>query len=105
MSSLIFFAATWIHIRVWALKKVLINIFSYHISAQNIFFLDPTPYDISLQLKITVSILHKSIAGRYRPVRIADGPITGRYTLRKTRLFKYIENFTTNNGNFSDKKF
>ena len=26
-----------------------------------------------------VSILHKSIAGRYRPVRVADGPITGRY--------------------------
>ena len=25
-----------------------------------------------------VSILHKSIAGRYRPVRIADGPITAR---------------------------
>ena len=23
-----------------------------------------------------VSILHKSIAGRYRPVRVADGPIT-----------------------------
>ena len=25
------------------------------------------------------SILHKSIAGRYRPVRVADGPITARY--------------------------
>ena len=25
-----------------------------------------------------VSILHKSIAGRYRPVRAADGPITAR---------------------------
>ena len=25
-----------------------------------------------------VSILHKSIAGRYRPVRVADGPITVR---------------------------
>ena len=24
-------------------------------------------------------ILHKSIAGRYRPVRVADGPITARY--------------------------
>ena len=24
------------------------------------------------------SILHKSIAGRYRPVRVADGPITAR---------------------------
>ena len=25
-----------------------------------------------------VSILHKSIAGRYLPVRVADGPITAR---------------------------
>ena len=27
---------------------------------------------------IPVSILHKSIAGRYWPVRVADGPITAR---------------------------
>ena len=26
-----------------------------------------------------VSILHKSLAGRYRPVRVADGPIKARY--------------------------
>ena len=26
--------------------------------------------------KHPVTILHKSIAGRYRPVRVADGPIT-----------------------------
>ena len=26
-----------------------------------------------------VSILHKSIASRYRPVRVTDGPITARY--------------------------
>ena len=30
-----------------------------------------------------VSILHKSIAGRYRPVRVADGPITARYRFIK----------------------
>ena len=30
-----------------------------------------------------VSSLHKSIAGRYRPVRVADGPITARYTFIK----------------------
>ena len=30
-----------------------------------------------------VSILHKSIAGRYRPVRLADGPITARYIFVK----------------------
>ena len=28
---------------------------------------------------IPASILHKSIAGRYRSVRVADGPITARY--------------------------
>ena len=27
------------------------------------------------------------------------------YLITKTRLFKYTENFTTKNGNFSDKKF
>ena len=29
------------------------------------------------------SILYKSIAGRYRPVRVADGPITARYRFIK----------------------
>ena len=29
--------------------------------------------------KKTVSILHNSIVGRYRPVRVADGTITARY--------------------------
>ena len=34
----------------------------------------------AMRLKyILVSILHKSIAGRYRPVNVADGPITARY--------------------------
>ena len=28
-------------------------------------------------------ILYKFIAGRYRPVRVADGPITARYTFIK----------------------
>ena len=28
---------------------------------------------------VSVSILHKSIAGHYRPVKVADGPITARY--------------------------
>ena len=27
------------------------------------------------------------------------------HTITKARLFKYIENFTTKNGKFSDKKF
>ena len=30
-----------------------------------------------------LSILHKSVAGRYRPVRVADGPITARYRFIK----------------------
>ena len=30
-----------------------------------------------------VSILYKSIEGRYRPVRVADGPITARYRFIK----------------------
>ena len=30
-----------------------------------------------------VSILYKSIAGRYWPVRVADGPITARYKFIK----------------------
>ena len=29
-------------------------------------------------LDLPISILYKSIAGRYRPVRVADGPITAR---------------------------
>ena len=36
--------------------------------------------DVAAQWKgrVPVSILHKSIAGRYRPVRVADGPTTAR---------------------------
>ena len=34
-------------------------------------------------LPFLVSILYKSIAGRYRPVRVADGPITARYRFIK----------------------
>ena len=34
-------------------------------------------------VSIPVSILYKSIAGRYRPVRVADGPITARYRFIK----------------------
>ena len=30
-------------------------------------------------MSFPVSILHKSIVGRYRPVRVANGPITARY--------------------------
>ena len=39
--------------------------------------------DFGIIWKIPASILHKSIAGRYRPVRVADGPITARYRFMK----------------------
>ena len=39
----------------------------------------PTEYGSQGIRKNPVSILHKSIAGRYRPVRVADGPITARF--------------------------
>ena len=32
---------------------------------------------------VPVRILHKYIAGRYRPIRVADGPITSRYRFIK----------------------
>ena len=38
---------------------------------------------ISLTDDSPVSILYKSIAGRYRPVRVADGPITAHYRFIK----------------------
>ena len=38
-----------------------------------------SPFDRGLHsTRFPVNILHKSIAGRYRPVRVADGPITAR---------------------------
>ena len=37
---------------------------------------------------IPASILYKSIAGRYRPVRVADGPITARYRFIKNAYWE-----------------
>ena len=39
--------------------------------------------NITLSVYYPVSILYKSIAGRFRPVRVADGPITARYRFIK----------------------
>ena len=39
-----------------------------------------------------VSILHKSIAGRYRPVRVADRPITARCKFIKIAGWVVTEN-------------
>ena len=41
--------------------------------------------------RIPVSILYKSIAGRYRPVRVADGLITARYRFIKNASLDVIE--------------
>ena len=38
---------------------------------------------MALKMCVPVSSLHKSIAGRYRPVRVADGPITARHRFIK----------------------
>ena len=38
---------------------------------------------VTVQTIYPVSILYKSIAGLYRPVRVADGPITVRYIFIK----------------------
>ena len=38
---------------------------------------------VSLVKAIPAGILYKSIAGRYRPVSVADGPITARYRFIK----------------------
>ena len=40
--------------------------------------LDPPKHLVNFGSSYPVSILHKSIAGRYRPVRVADGPIRAR---------------------------
>ena len=46
--------------------------------------LDQTPHSAASDLSLPqVNILYKSIAGRYRPVRVADGPITARYRFIK----------------------
>ena len=41
-----------------------------------------------------VSILHKSIAGRYRPVRIADGPITARCRFMQNASWEVAQNLS-----------
>ena len=43
------------------------------------------------------SILHKSTAGRYRPVRVADGPITARCRFIKNASWKPLFQIGTNN--------
>ena len=42
---------------------------------------------------LQVSILYKSIAGRYRPVRVADGPITARCRFIKNASWVFFPNY------------
>ena len=42
------------------------------------------------QKKNPASILYKSIAGRYRPVRVADGPITALYRFIKNAYWEEL---------------
>ena len=42
------------------------------------------------RLKFQVRILYKSIADRYWPVRVADGPITARYRFVKNASWVVI---------------
>ena len=43
----------------------------------------------------SVSILYKSIAGRYWPVRVADGPITARYRFIKNASWECLAGWKT----------
>ena len=53
--------------------------------------------------KIPVSILHKSIEGRYRPVKVADGPITARCRFIKNASWD-IDPFITLSVNYLSYK-
>ena len=45
------------------------------------------------------NIFYKSIAGRYQPVRVADGPITARYTFIKNASWDVGDGLTDGRTN------
>ena len=53
--------------------------------------------------RFPVSILQISIAGRYRPVRVADGPITARCRFIKNAGWENIRTFRHKLGRFKQK--
>ena len=55
----------------------------YEPQRENMYLLTWTPNENINQPAYPHSILHKSIAGQYRPVRVADGPITARCRFMK----------------------
>ena len=54
-----------------------------------------------LSKSIPVSILYKSTAGRYRPVRVADRPITARCRFIKNVSWVFCDNSGIIFSNFS----
>ena len=53
---------------------------------------DPYEHQITYSI-LEVSILYKSLAGRYRPVRVADGPITASYRFMKNASWVDTSNY------------
>ena len=51
-----------------------------------------------------VNILSKSIAGRHRPVRVADGPITARYRFIKNASWVGIKSYVRTTMSFMQEK-
>ena len=56
---------------------------------------------LSVKRPFPVSILHKSTAGRYRPVRVADGPITARCRFMKKASWVDLLDMPTAPGCFA----
>ena len=48
-------------------------------------------------------LAYKSIAGRYRPVRVADGPITARCRFRSVYHSSFVNSRPKNISNFGEK--
>ena len=76
--------------------RVITVLVSYQLShwnkSRSLDFEEQLIYNYS---NIPVSILHKSIVGRYRPVRVADGPITARCRFIKNASWNVQEASTT----------
>ena len=95
----------WFHVFVkffFFFSKIPIHYYSNCMKWRHTKFL--LRYNPEFQIRhFPVSILYKSIAGRYQPVRVADGPITARYRFIKnaswvsfsTEKYWYFSYFST----------
>ena len=85
------FLSSW-SLGVWeGLRFVIValpGLFSYFVFATRSYM--RTKIDNQITNYYPVSILYKSIAGRYRPVRVADGPITARYRFIKNASWVWV---------------